>query len=189
LNPIERVIEKLNQEQIFPVIEEKGFEIIKWPSKRFNDQISFNETNIAYQEDRLAWFESHHWSHHLLRIFEQDTYFDWIPKTYNPVFGCYCLLIEWYKDHLLFIYQEKHCIYICSLIQQSVKSFYFGGENIGRKGNLIAYEEYGRKDFEDVKLIQIPELIHLKPIFRQEAKRLGLIPQGLNRPDDFLKEK
>jgi glutathione peroxidase-family protein len=54
LNPIERVIEKLNQEQIFPVIEEKGFEIIKWPSKRFNDQISINETNIAYQEDRLA---------------------------------------------------------------------------------------------------------------------------------------
>jgi len=85
----------------------------------------------------------------------------------------------------MFIYKEKHDIYICSIKDGNVKYFNFNGEEIERKGDLISYETYTNRS-DKVKLIKIPDLIELNPIDKAEAARLGIIPEALNRPGNFL---
>ena len=122
----------------------------------------------------------------LLKIYQNGSLFVWTPKTYNPIFGCHCILLEWYKNHLIFIYQEKHDIYICSILEKEVKYFNFHGEEIERKYDMISYETYMNKSSEKVKLIRIPELVELEPIDKAEAEQRGLLPNGLNRAGNFL---
>ena len=180
-------MEKLQQEQFYPTIEGDEWRIIKWI--RDDEECFIYESDIDYQENKLAWFQSSDKDNHLLRVFEAEGPFQWTPITYNPVFGCRCLLLEWYQNQLLFIYQEKHDIYICAMEKRIVRYFNFHGEEIERKGSLIAYGTYSNRDPDKVKLIQIPELILLEPIAKNRAERMGLIPTGLNRPDGFLKLK
>lgn len=158
---------------------------IKWTEEN-NDACKIYEDDIAVENEKLAWFQSSENDNYLLVIYENNKIFRWIPETHNPIFGCICLLLEWFEDHLIFIYQEKHYIYICSISNEKVRHFKFHGAEIERKGNLISYELYQGKLADKVRLIRIPDLTEIEPIDKKEAERIGLLPNGLNRPGNFL---
>jgi hypothetical protein len=190
MEKLQLVLEKLRLENYDAIIKteiihEKEWHQITWKDGS-GDECRIYQDDIAVEEGRIAWFQSGKNDRHLVKVYENDIFYSWVPVTYNPIFGCFCLLLEWYKDHLMFIYQEKHCIYICSIRNNSVNHFHFSGEEIERKGNLISYENYMDRLTDKVRLIQIPELIELEPISKEEAEEKGLIPTGLNRPGDFL---
>lgn len=168
------------------VVIENGQSQVYWIQE--HDRRFIHESNIAVDGERIAWFQSSWGNQHLLRVYEKENsqYFSWKPITQNPFFGCYCILIEWYKDHLIFIYQEKHGIYICAVRDNNVRHFKFHGEEIERKGDLISYETYMGKTPDSIKLIKIPELILQEPIGKEEAEKRGLVPRDLNRPGNFL---
>jgi hypothetical protein len=90
---------------------------------------------------------------------------------------------------LIFIYQEKHDIYICSIKNKIVNHFNYHGEEIERKDDIISYDTYMNKLHNKVRLIRIPELEELNPIDKSEAERIGLTPMGLNREGNFLATK
>ena len=187
MNPIEDIIKLLEQEGLAPVLETidhdgRQSQNIKWKNHSGSECVVLSG-DTAVDGEKIAWFESDYWSYHRLKIMENGEIFSWQPETYNPVFGCYCLLLEWYKGHLLFIYQEKHDIYICTIINKKINFFHFHGEEIERKGNLISFNTYSKtgEPEDHVKIIKIPELELQQPITRTEAERMGLIPTGLNR--------
>ncbi|MNJ91844.1 hypothetical protein D3C87_94990 [compost metagenome] len=165
--------------------EDGSLSSLRWIDEN-QDECYIYPTDIAIREDQIAWFQTSERDNHLLKVYDAGNEFVWEPITYNPVFGCYCLLLEWYKDHLMFIYQEKHEVYICAVKDREVRHFKFHGEEIERKGNLIAYDTYMGKIPGKVRLIQIPELTELEPLDLPEAEKRGLIPTGLNRFDGFL---
>jgi hypothetical protein len=188
MNYMERIVKTLESEELQPVIGDGDPYAISWQNKH-GDKCRIFSTDIAVKEEKLAWFESDSWSYHSLRIMEKGELFNWTPKTYNPVFGCFCLLLEWYQEHLIFIYQEKHDIYICSIYNGQVNHFNFNGEEIARKGNLISFDTYNNSPKDQVRILQIPELILLEPISKTAAAQMGLLPEGLNRPGEFLKDQ
>ena len=161
------------------------FSNILWTDEN-EDEYSIFSSDISIDNGKVAWFQTSKNDKHLLKVFENEKMFRWIPETYNPFFGCLCLLIEWYKSSLIFIYQEKHKIYISSIKNETINYFSFHGEKIERKGNLISYETYMNQIEGKVRLIQIPELLEIEPIDKAKAETLNLIPVGLNRPDGFL---
>ncbi|OQP53439.1 hypothetical protein A4H97_23630 [Niastella yeongjuensis] len=190
MDKLNKVLEILQREQerviIAPqIVTENGRKKITWTNES-EDECYIYPNDISIAGDKIAWFQSSIRDNHLVRIYEDNFSLSWEPETYNPVFGCYCLLMEWYKDHLIFIYQEKHCIYICSIKDKEINHFHFHGEDIERRDNLISYATYMDNPVDKVRLIQIPELIHVEPISTLEAEKCGLIPQGLNRPGNFL---
>lgn len=191
MNLIQVVLDKLIEEGFNPTVETFLYPIgetknIVWTDPAGSQYKISTDTNIAIEEDKIAWFQSDGEANHLLKIYQKDSLFSWIPKTHNPIFGCYSLLLEWYEGHLIFIYQEKHGIYISSIRDQEVKQFYFHGEEIERNGHLIAYENYTGKLIDKVRVLKLPELLDLEPIDRREAEKAGLIPRDLNRPGNFL---
>ncbi|WP_305952690.1 hypothetical protein [Emticicia oligotrophica] len=192
MNKIDFVIQKLNQQNINPSVKSEYLNNELWNEINWvnnsGDQFSIYENNIDIEGDKVSWFQSNGYDKHTLIIYENNSFFTWTPKTYNPIFGCFCLLLEWYKNHLIFIYQEKHDIYICSVQNKNVKYFNFNGEEIERSNDLISYETYSNKS-DLVKIIQIPELVSLPSLNRKEAEKLSLIPTGLNRPGNFLSRK
>ena len=186
MDKINLVIEKLKKDNINPEIEfGKYSKSIVWTDES-SSEFNIYEDDISVENNKIAWFQSNHWDNHLLKVYETDTVFNWIPKTYNPVCGCHALLLEWFKEHLIFVYQEKHDIYICSIKNGSINSFNFSGVEIERKGEVFSYETYINTSIDKVRLIKIPELIHLEPIDKKEAEKLDLIPKGINREGNFL---
>lgn len=184
------VLKKLQEENCdAAIVTKEGSEgpyyEIRWKTKS-GDEFHIFDNDIAIEEGRIAWFQSNSRDNHLLKTYENNIPFSWEPRTYNPVFGCYCLLLEWYRDHLIFIYQEKHGMYVSAVKDKNVNHFYIRGDEIERKDNLISYPTYESKRDGKVLLIQIPELIELEPISISEAEEKGLVPSDLNRPGDFL---
>ena len=158
--------------------------MLKWNNG--NDECEVFEEDIAIQGENIAWFQTNEYDYHLLRVIQKNEKFEWIPKTYNPVFGCNCLLIEWYKGHLLFIYQEKHDIYVCSIKNSKVATFCVKGDELARQRDFLAYETFQNRLKNHIRLIELPSLKELEPITKEEAQDRGLFPQGLNRPNGFL---
>ncbi len=197
------VIAILKSEGLKPRIDHETFknsawQLLKWNSSQ--DEYHIYEADVAIEGNNIAWFQSSDQDNYLLRIVQpekeqprkeparkQVRKFSWAPKTSNPVFGCHCLLLEWLEDHLIFIYQEKHGIYICSIKDALIRDFYVLGEKLKRKGCKIAFETYQHHPENRIRLLEIPSLIVLDPITVEEANRLDLVPQGLNQPDGFLK--
>lgn len=180
----------LKKENYHAVVESKMINGREWNEIRWisesGDECYIYQDDIAVEGDKVAWFQSSKRDRHLLVIYENDSSYSWVPETYSPIFGCTCFLLEWYKNYLIFIYQEKHDIYICSVRDEDVNYVSFHGEEIERKGNLISYDTYMNKPADQVRLIQIPELIQLEPISKVEAKERGLLPLNIDRPGDFL---
>lgn len=193
MEKIKQVFTILRQNNYDPIVKTKIFKANQWNqliwTDEKGDECSIYEDNIAIEDNKIAWFQSSKRDNHLLKIYESGIEFAWTPLTHNPVFGCFCLLIEWYKKHLLFIYQEKHDIYICTVENETVKHFNFPGAEIGRKGDIISYENYMKILPNKVRLIKIPELVELEPIDKSEAEKVGLLPLGLERPENFLAMK
>ncbi len=189
MTAFDSIIEILKLEGHKPEIESHAVKNHSWKQLKWidgNDECTIYEGDVSVFQDEIAWFQTSRKDNHLLRIVTPGSKFEWVPKTYNPIFGCYCLLIEWYKHHLVFIYQEKHGIYVSSLKGTTVKYFYIHGEELEGKGGLLAYETYQNKMTGYVRLIELPLLNELEPITKEEAELRGLIPQDLNRPDGFL---
>lgn len=190
MEKIKQVLAILEKENFKPIVKTETFDDIDskeiiWTDNN-GEKCSILEGNIAIENSKIAWLQSSLRENHILKIYDKDITFTWTPITYDPAFGCLCLLLEWYKEHLIFIYQEKHNIYICSTKENEVKHFHFHGEEIERKKNLISYDTYMNKSNDRVRLIQIPELIELEPIDKSEAEKLGLLPKDLNRSGNFL---
>jgi len=138
--------------------------------------------NIATHENRIAWLQSSSSDNHLLKVFESGRNFNWIPKTYNSSWNCDCHLLEWFNDHLIFIYKEKHDIYICAINDDNVRYFNYHGEAIERNKEIIYFKEYGKDcdDTIDVRRIKIPELIELDPVSVESLKEMNLVPKSVD---------
>lgn len=165
----DKVLKRLEDQSITPVVDQYA---ISW--KDDWDEYYIQLGNIASHGKNLAWFQSSERDQHLLRIFYDGGSFNWQPITYNPYFGCNCYLLEWMDEHLLFIYKEKHDTYICVIKGKDVRTFNFHGYELSRAGNTILF--YEAPD-ESVKRVQLPELVELAPISREQASREGILPQ------------
>lgn len=176
------VIRQLQQEGLQPAIHttegEFTWKQLHWTDGAGKEQ-SIDEDAIAVDADRLAWFQTNDDDEHLLKVYENGRAFSWEPETDNPVFGCSCLLLEWYREHVLFVYQEKHAIYICTVKDAQVRHFHFIGGSMQRKDDLISFETYMHKLPGKVRLIRIPELVEQEPLELTEAERRGLVPTGI----------
>jgi len=100
MDKLELVLQKIEQQNFKPRIKSKivngsCWREIEW-TKDSNEVCFIYETNVAIEENKIAWFQSSDQDNHLLTVYDNDVLFSWIPKTYNPVFGCNCMLIEWY---------------------------------------------------------------------------------------------
>ena len=184
-----KVIEILESENFAPRIETETFKENSWDLLKWNindDECFVFEGDIALDNNNIAWFQTSERDNHLLRVIQNNEKFEWTPKTYNPIFGCDCIHIEWNNEHVLFIYQEKHDLYVCSIKNSEIKTFCVEGAELERKGNTLAYETFQNRLENHVRLIELPSLKELEPITKEEAKKRELYPQGLNRPDGFL---
>lgn len=190
ITPVAAILEG---EGFHPIIEKKRIGNTSWNeiiwTDTNGDECSIFEDNIAIEHSSVSWFQSSKRDKHLLKIYEKGDPFSWIPITYNPAFGCTCFLLEWYKNHLLFIYQEKHDIYICSILGKTVKHVNFHGEEMARQGDIISFDTFMGRLPNKIRLIKVPELILLEPMDKSEAERTGLLPMDLNRPGKFLSGK
>lgn len=190
MDKLETVIQILRNEGANPVIttHSSGDQVwreIHWADQS-HDVCVIYEDDVVTEQNKIAWFQSSNNDRHLLCVYEDGHKFSWEPETYNRVFGCTCILLEWYMEYLLFIYQEKHDIYICAIREGNVRYFHFHGEKIERQGNLISYETFTDKPADKIRVIRIPDLEALPPMDKEEAEMLELIPAGLDRPGNFL---
>jgi hypothetical protein len=169
MNDSDKVLNRLEDQLITPVVDQYA---ISW--KDDWDEYYIQLENIASEGKNLAWFQSSEKYQYLLRIFYDGGSFNWKPITYNPYFGCSCYLLEWMDEHLIFIYKEKHDTYICVIKDKDVRTFNFHGYELSRAGNIILFNEGSDGS---VRRLQLPELIELAPISREQASREGILPK------------
>ncbi|MCE3229494.1 MAG: hypothetical protein K0S32_4045 [Bacteroidetes bacterium] len=182
----ERVIEKL---------KEQGFDakIVQWSSGKITwdkllwqngrDECYVMEEDIAIEGNNIAWFQSSFRDNFLLNLYENGELFQWEPEMHNPAFGCICYLLEFYRGYLIFVYREKHEVYICSVKNKKVNYFKFHGELMNRKDDRMSFETYMNKPDGKVRVIKIPELIEVEPIGSITAEETGLTPIHLIEVD------
>ena len=127
--------------------------------------------------ENLAWFQRSDNDEYLLKVYEGNDIFYWKPITYNAYFGFSCHLLEWYKEHLIFIYKEKHDTYICVIKNKQVQTFNFNGYDLARSDDVILFQESGQRSI--VRRIKIPALIEMDSWPVDKAKEAGLLPQTL----------
>jgi len=178
---IKLVLDKLKHEGINAIYENS---IIVWHDDN-NEERYISEKDIDYSNGKLAWFQSSVTSNHLLRLLYNDEAFSWEPITYNHSFGCDCHLIEWHDDYLLFVYREKHDVYICVIKDKVVNNFHFYGEEITRKNDIFFFREYRSQSSNILKRLKLPELIQLETITEEEASKEGVVIANIGYPNDL----
>lgn len=171
---IKIVLDKLSSEGINATYEKYR---IVWHDE-FNHELYIYENNIDYSNGKLAWLQSRNEEDFLLRVFESGESFDWVPVTYNYSGPCDCHLLEFYDDYLIFIYHEKHNVYICIIEDRSVGYFNFHGEEIKRKNDMFFFREYGSLN-DPIRRIKVPDLLELEPITRKEAEKDYCVPSTI----------
>jgi len=177
MDTIKAVLDKLKSEGVNATYEEKLR--IVWKDQ-FNREQYIYKTDIDYLDDKLSWFQSSNNSEFLLRVFESGGVFNWIPITYNYSEPCDCHLLEFYDDYLIFIYHEKHDVYICIIKNHDVTHFKFHGDEIKRKNDTFFFREYrSKEDSNDVRRLRIPELFELETITEEEAKKENAVPETI----------
>ncbi len=172
MDHIQLVLEKLSLRDIHATVNEYDISWLDNAGTEYYIQLA----NIDSTTDRLAWLQSNEKDEYLLRVFENDTAFNWTPLTYNAYFGCFCNLLEWYNDHLIFCYTEKHDTYICSIREQQVNTFNFNGNKLERNAGTIFFQEYGDES-KIVRRMLIPGLEEIEPITEAVAKDGDALPQ------------
>lgn len=168
----------------FLASEESSIQNLRWTDGKDNYHIY--ESDTAVKDNGIAWYQWSDRDQFLLVVCEENQYFEWEPITYNPIFGCICILLEWYKDHLLFAYQEKHSIYVCSYQNGVVKTFEIQGAEVARKDELLSYFKFQNRSSEEVHILQLPNLQALDSISKEEAVAKNILPKGINQPEGFL---
>ena len=166
------VLEKLSLRGIDAVVNEYD---ISWMDDAGTENY-IQLKNIDCSGKNLAWFQSSEKDDYVLSVYEDDRLFNWVPVSHNLYFGCSCCLLEWYKDHLVFIYTEKHDTYICSVRNSHVRTFNFHGNRMERNKDLIFFR--GHEDESAiVRRLRIPELEEMELMNEQEARAAGFVPQ------------
>src|SRR5688572_8535837 len=94
------VLEQLQKENYNAIIKTEIIGEEEWSEIMWTDESGgecyIYQDNVSIENDKIAWFQSINQDRHLLKIYGNGFSFDWIPQTHNPIFGCYCLLLEWY---------------------------------------------------------------------------------------------
>ncbi len=170
----EKVANKLAQHGINAHIDESSPKMVSWINSGVEHWIF--ESDITENAESLAWFQSSDNDDHLLVVCKDDIEFRWVPKTYNPAFGCTCIYIDWHKNNVVFVYREKHDIYICTTDGTNITHRNFHGENIYIGDELIAYSGYKDTQSENVNILALPELNHLECVSTNEAQERGINP-------------
>lgn len=148
---------------------------------------SINAKNIAIHDEKVARFQSSEDdSIELFRVFENNTFFDFEPKTQHPGYGCDIYLVEWFGDSLIVIYHEKYNVVIASVKDKNVITFEFYGDELIRRNDLLYFKEYGQKD--DVRILKIPEILELESISKEEAIKNVILSKTLGF-DNVLSNK
>jgi len=179
------VVEILKKQNYSPSPVNENYSEIQWIDES-GDKCFFDENYIDLYADNIAWFQSSDNDRHILKIHNKNNEFTWIPITHSPIYGCMPILVRWYGDRLLFIYKEKHDIYICSIYNESVNHINYHGEELMINKNLLSYTEYN----DTISLIKIPELIKLENISKEKAKEMDIVPIDIRDLDySLLKTK
>jgi len=129
----------------------------------------------------IAWFQSNEYNH-FLRIIQNRNDFKWEPKSKNGDDMCIPLLLEWYEDHVLFIYQDESGIYVVSIKDGAVNDMFIHGCDLARNGNLLAYDTYTKRIKDHWGILELPSLKSLRPISIYKAKRDRLVPKEVMQP-------
>lgn len=157
--------------------EDTDFVEIKWQKDSQHHYVY--STDIVYHKGRLAWFQaSEENRYRLYLLYEQDLW-EWEPEMYNPFFGCLCLELQWIQEHLVFVYREKHDIYIATVYQGEVQHHNFNGEKFKLTTSRFTYQTYGQSSRDLVSVLEIPSLQPLETIEWRVAKQLGLAPYAI----------
>ncbi|WP_312079322.1 hypothetical protein [Chryseobacterium sp.] len=144
---------------------------------------SVSADNIAVIEGKTAWFQSdENDSNERFVIFENERFFEFPPKTEHYGYGCDIYLVEWFRDHLILIYHEKHNVVISSVKDQNITTLEFHGDELVRRGDLLYFRDYGLKD--SVRRLKIPEMTELESISVKEATDQDAVPETLGYLND-----
>ncbi|MFK7798839.1 MAG: hypothetical protein AB8E82_15415 [Aureispira sp.] len=161
---------ELEYEQVGDFVE------INW--KKHGQHFYVYSVDVVYHKGRLAWFQSSEADIYRLCVLDEGKKWEWEPEMYNPFFGCRCLELCWIGAYLMFVYQEKHDIYIAAVLDGQVKYHNFHGDRFKLTGNKFAYQTYNQHNRALVSLLEIPSLRPLETIELGIAKRLGLEPES-----------
>ncbi|WP_447635123.1 putative collagen-binding domain-containing protein [Flavobacterium microcysteis] len=175
MNKLETVLEIVNGQHLNATVEDDRY--IVWKNS-LGKTVSINVRNIDIYNGKIAWFQSNEDdSVELFRVFENNTFFDFVPKTQHPGHGCDIYLVEWFDDSLIVIYHEKHNVVMSSIKDKNITTFEFYGDELIRRNDLLYFKEYNQKDA--VRVLKIPEIIELESISREEAVKKDLLPETL----------
>ena len=150
----------------------------------YNQEQSIWINNIDKQGEKISWFKESDNDTHLLYIYENNKLFKWNPIRND--FTCDCHLVEWYKGFLIFVYHENHCVYICSIKDEKIRTFNFHGEEIRRKGDMFYFFNYGVPNV--IRILQVPELIELQSIAIDDETPDDIKPKAIGYIN-YLKNK
>lgn len=184
MDPVILLSKYLNRPIVITEYKENKFILkdIKWTNNdKYN--IIIDEYSIAINQEKglYAWLEYHEkmtesngvdCQYYLKMADKNSIFFEWIPETYNPFFGCDTFLLKWYDEKLLFIYREKHDFYACKIENKKVVL-----QNLNCHDVAIYKDKMGLLNYENENLIQIlslPNLDKLPSITKEEAKKANL---------------
>lgn len=160
-------------------VDDKGYTITitAAATSGFTDAVAYLEERSQWRRRRWAdpfeWESDFHDIHYYLRIRGKDgREVAWEPKTYNPFFGCDVQFMEWYGDAVLFIYEEKHDVYVSRFGLNEPARFHAIGDNWILDGCQLAHVGYRT----EVQRLSIPDLKELPPLSEAEAIQLDLLP-------------
>jgi len=176
--PTELVLDILKKQGYSPFLVNENYIGIQWIDENA-DECYIDEDDIDVFSGNIAWFQSSYNDNHILKIYNKGGDFKWTPITHSPIYGCHSILVRWYNDKLLFIYKEKHDIYICSICNETVKHINYYGEELMINKNLLSYTKFN----DTISLLKIPELIELDNITLDKAKEMDLVPEDIRDID------
>ncbi len=158
--------------------EETDFVEIKW--KNNGDEHYVYSVDIVYHKGRLAWFQASKNHHYRLCVVDRDNLWEWEPVLYNPFFGCLSMALRWIEEQLMFVYRDKHDIYIAAVQDGKVKYHKFHGEKFKLTENHFTYQTYSQSGKDLVSMLEIPSLKQLGSIELRAARQLGLEPENFH---------
>jgi len=180
LSKLEKVKEILESEGENPeVIVDSDYNI---PELKLEFSKRICSFDITIEGKNIAWCESINGDAFLLRVIQNGNDFRWKPKSRNGDDMCVPLLLEWYENHLLFIYLDEHGIFVTSVKDGIVNDVFIHGCDLARNGNMLAYDTYTNRLRDHVKILELPSLKSLRPISIYKAKRDGLVPKEVMQP-------
>ena len=104
---------------------------------------------------------------------------NWEVETYNPFFGCHVSWLKWYGDKVALLYEEKHCIIVAVLSEDSLPKM----RSLGYSSRLLDDRLYYRPPEPGLlEVIELPSLQRQCPvpekIVEEAEKNKQIIPLG-----------